>query len=76
MARGPAAVVPTQAALPDYDESGQLKIEPFKILAMRVVARDNQAATQVLVQWTHQDEADATWEFLEQFKKQHPEFQT
>ncbi|CAL1402649.1 unnamed protein product [Linum trigynum] len=70
------APVVTQPALPDYDNSGELKVEPLKIVARRLVAKNNRAATQLLVQWTHQAKENSTWEYLEEIQAKFPHFKT
>ncbi|CAN1179522.1 Transposon Tf2-9 polyprotein [Linum perenne] len=64
-----------QATLPDVDATGVLKLEPVAILARQFIKRNNIAVTQVLVQWSHQTEADAVWEDWETFKQAYPDFQ-
>lgn len=49
---------------------------PEKILARKMVKRQNRAVTQVLVKWVNQGEEEATWEFLYDLKKKFPNFET
>ncbi|CAN1174407.1 hypothetical protein LINPERHAP2_LOCUS31283 [Linum perenne] len=56
--------------------SGTMKVEPQAILARRFVKENNQAVTQVLVHWSHQSEADASWEDWTSFKAQFPNYQS
>ncbi|KAL0745542.1 hypothetical protein Bca101_101967 [Brassica carinata] len=48
---------------------------PEKILACKMVKRQNRAATQVLVKWESKGEEEATWEFLFYLKKKYPNFE-
>ncbi|CAL1413314.1 unnamed protein product [Linum trigynum] len=73
-ARGAQVLV--QPTLPEVDDAGTLKLEPTAVLARRVVERDNRTATQLLIQWSHQQEEDATWEFLDELKLKFLDFAT
>ena len=59
--------------LPVYSNTPAL--EPVAILARRMVKRENQPVTQVLVHWTNSFPEDATWEFLFDLQQKFPEFQ-
>lgn len=48
--------------------------EPARILKRKLVNRHGRAATKVLVQWTNEDEAEATWEFLFDLLQKYPTF--
>ncbi|CAN0860162.1 Transposon Tf2-6 polyprotein [Linum grandiflorum] len=65
-----------QATLPQLDEKGKMKLAPAAILARRFIKENNAAVTEVLIQWSHQTEADATWEKLTKLQEDYPEFQT
>ena len=56
------------------NDQGQLLIEPVAILDRRIAKKGNQAATQVLVQWSNSFPEDATWEFLHDLKQKFPTF--
>ncbi|CAL1371586.1 unnamed protein product [Linum trigynum] len=66
--------VPEVSSLPGVDEQGSLKLTPEAILARQCVQQGNQAVTQILVHWSHQSPADATWEDYRSFKLQFPSF--
>ena len=48
---------------------------PYKILARKMVKRQNKVAIQYLVQWTYQSEGQTTWVFADVFEKRYPQFQ-
>jgi len=48
----------------------------YKILARRVVKKQNRPAVQYLVQWDSQAEEQATWILADDFEKQYPDFPT
>lgn len=54
---------------------GQLMAEPVAILNWRMVKRNNQVVTQILVQWANLAPEDATWEDYSFITSQFPEFQ-
>lgn len=47
---------------PIVSDDGQLKLEPIAVLDRRIVERNNQAVTQVLISWANLDEEESTWE--------------
>ena len=49
--------------------------EPEFCLARKMVQRQGQAATMVLVQWKNQSEEEATWEYLFDMKRKFPTFE-
>ena len=55
-------------------DQGHLLLEPVAILDRRMVKRGNQAATQVLVQWSNSFPEDATWEFWHDLHQRFPTF--
>lgn len=54
--------------------SPRFLLQPRAIIDKRVVKRGNKAATQVLVHWDGLSLADASWEYLEDFKLRFPVF--
>ncbi|XP_026419776.1 uncharacterized protein LOC113315733 [Papaver somniferum] len=64
----------TQTTLPSLDSNGSMKVTPFKVLATKTVKKHQQLVEQILVNWTHSSEADATWEDNSVIKKQFPKF--
>ena len=48
--------------LPLINQEGELYIEPIAVLDRRIVPRNNQAVTQVLIQWSQMPVKEATWE--------------
>lgn len=49
--------------------------EPEFFLARKMVQRQGQAATMVLVQWKNQTAEEASWEYLFDMKKKYPLFE-
>ncbi|GKV41615.1 hypothetical protein SLEP1_g49122 [Rubroshorea leprosula] len=49
-------------------------LEPVAVLGRKMVKRGNQAATKVLVQWSHAYPEDATWEYLYDIQQRFPNF--
>ena len=47
---------------------------PHKILARKLVKRQNKAAVQFLVQWVGHSEATATWVYADVFEAKYPDF--
>lgn len=66
--------VPTTHHLPTATTDVLTK-QPEKILARKMVKRQNRAATQVLVKWINQGEEEASWEFLYDLQRQYPDFE-
>ena len=66
------ATTSNQLPLVLYDVS--LK-EPTFCLACKMVQRQGQAATMVLVQWSNQTAEEATWEYMFDMKKKFPAFE-
>ena len=64
----------SQSHLPLLDESGVIIKEPISIIDRRIRKRNNQAITEVLVQWRNTFPEDATWELWSTFQQQFPEF--
>lgn len=48
---------------------------PKKILARKMVKRQNRAAIKGLVKWVNQGKGEATWEFLYDLLKEFPTFE-
>ena len=67
-------VVLTSTQLPSVISDLLIK-EPAVILERKMVKRQGQAATMVLVQWTNESEAEATWEYLFDLQKKFPSFE-
>ncbi|KAL7145472.1 hypothetical protein ABFS83_07G086400 [Erythranthe nasuta] len=61
--------------LPPMTESGELLLTPVKLLARRMVKRNNAAIGQMLIQWAHLPEEEATWEDNEEILRKFPSFQ-
>ncbi|XP_019163484.1 PREDICTED: uncharacterized protein LOC109159828 [Ipomoea nil] len=59
---------------PVLDKDGQLLTEPVAVLGKRLVERNNQAVTQLLVQWANLPDSAATWEDYYHLKSQFPSF--
>lgn len=51
-------------------DEGQVRSEPETIQGRRLIKRNNQAVTQVLVKWENLHEEDATWEDYNTLKSQ------
>ncbi|XP_077242379.1 uncharacterized protein LOC143882872 [Tasmannia lanceolata] len=66
-------VVP-QTQLPQVDNEGHIQLEPVAILDCRLVNRNNQAITQVLVQWSNSFIEGETWEDFQAFSARFPDF--
>ncbi|KAL7124990.1 hypothetical protein ABFS83_14G085600 [Erythranthe nasuta] len=66
---------PVVAAFPPMTASGQYLLVPVKILERRLVKRNNAAVGQVLVQWAHLPEAEATWEDAAEILHRFPQLQ-
>ena len=64
----------TQSQLPLLDETGTLVKEPISILDRRMVKENNQAVTEVLVQWRNTFPEDSTWESLHTLQQLYPHF--
>jgi len=47
---------------------------PHKVLARRMVKRQNKAAVQFLVQWVGHSEETATWVYADVFEAKYPDF--
>lgn len=50
-------------------------LTPYKILARRMVKRQNKLDVQYLVQWIHHTKDQATWMFADVFESKYPAFQ-
>jgi len=49
-------------------------LKPHKILARKMVRRQNSVVVQYLVHWADQDESQATWGFADDFERKYPNF--
>lgn len=58
--------------LPEFDADGKVILTPTKILARRLVKRGNAAATELLLQWAHLPDDEATWEDSEFVQRRFP----
>lgn len=65
--------ITTQNQLPPIFYSGELHLNPEKILAWRIVKRGNHIITKILVKWHGCEEADATWEGYHQLQQRFPD---
>jgi len=70
--------LPAHPYIPDWLQHTRADaiLQPYKILARRVVKKQNKPAVQYLVQWTSQTEEHATWVFADTFERQYPDFPT
>lgn len=59
--------------LPEFNSDGKVILKPVKILARRLVKQGESPTTQLLVQWAHLPEAEATWKYLEDIRHRFPE---
>ena len=66
-------IVPNIAP-PEVNEDGQPLVYPAAILDKRILKRNNQAVTQLLVQWSNLAPEDATWEDYSFLVSQFPNF--
>lgn len=60
--------------LPLMDEEGQQMLIPVAVLEKRLVKKNNRAAGQWLIQWSHLPKEEATWEDAEEFMKKFPKY--
>ena len=67
-------VQPVSPQLPPTNAAGQFLVEPVKIVARRVIKRDNKPVPQILVQWSNLPPEQATWEDYEKIHQQFPNF--
>lgn len=58
--------------LPEFNDNGKVILQPMKVLARHLVKRGNSPTTQVLVQWAHLPEQEATSEFLDKVQLKYP----
>lgn len=65
---------PVQSTLPLEGHDGMIPKEPIRILNCRMVKRDNQVVTEVLVEWVNTFPKDATWEVLHELQQWYPAF--
>jgi hypothetical protein len=49
-------------------------LQPGALLDSRIIMRGNTPFSQVLIRWEGMDTADAIWEYQEEFKLAHPNF--
>ena len=63
-------VLPAHPYIPDWLRNTRVDatLQPYKILARRVVKRHNKPAVQYLIRWNSQIEEQATWIFEEDFE--------
>jgi len=68
--------LPHPPYIPDWLQWQDVAITkvPEKSLAQRLVKRQNQAATQLFVQWQGATNAQALWEFVDSFTALYPLF--
>ncbi|KAJ1380178.1 Chromo-like domain superfamily [Sesbania bispinosa] len=62
------------AALPPSITGTRLDLRPLNILGSRTLRKSHGTQLQVLVQWTDQTEAKATWEDSKEFRDSYPDF--
>lgn len=65
-------VTEVSPTLPDFDDDGKVLLQPVQILARRLVKKGKSPATQLLVQWAHLPETEATWEYLADVRQRYP----
>jgi hypothetical protein len=63
-----------QQHLPDITSTGEVRTQPAAILDCRLVKSHNRAAVEVLIQWAHLPQEDATWEPYDTIKERFPDF--
>ncbi|KAG8365007.1 hypothetical protein BUALT_Bualt18G0058200 [Buddleja alternifolia] len=63
-------------SLPILDEDGQLILKPVAILARRIAKKNNSAITQLLIQWSHLPESEATWDDYKDITTAFPELKS
>ena len=63
-----------QSQLPLLDDTGLIAKEPISILDRRMVKKQGQAVTEVLVQWRNTFPEDSTWEVFSLFQQNYPHF--
>ncbi|GMJ10448.1 hypothetical protein HRI_004714000 [Hibiscus trionum] len=68
------ANVVTSLNPPKMDDIGQLKVYPALVLDKRMVKRNNEAVTQLLIQWSNLRAENATWEDYTVLKSQFLKF--
>jgi len=68
--------IPHHPYIPEWMRglSSTSELTPHKILARRVVKRQNKPAVQYLVQWVDHPEESATWIFADVFEAKYPTF--
>lgn len=64
------------ASLPHFDDEGKVILHPIAILARRLVKRNNNPVPQLLIQWAHLPEQEATWEDYYTITQQFPHLQS
>jgi hypothetical protein len=64
----------SQQHLPDITSTGEVRALPGAILDRRIVKRHNRADVEVLIQWAHLPQEDATWEPYKTIKERFPDF--
>lgn len=62
------------SALPKLRVEGRFLVHPVKILDRKMVKKNNVAATQWLIQWSHAIPEDASWEDAASIMEQYPQF--
>jgi len=68
--------LPHQPYIPEWMRGvdAEPALIPYKILARRMVKRQNRPAVQYLIQWKHHTEEQATWMFADVFEAKYPTF--
>ncbi|KAK6146081.1 hypothetical protein DH2020_019950 [Rehmannia glutinosa] len=63
------------SSLPPFHSDGNIILHPVRILARRQVKRNNTDVPQLLIQWAHLPEVEATWEDYSTITQQFPQLQ-
>lgn len=58
--------------IPELDDTGKVLLIPVQILARRLVNRGGSPATELLIQWAHLPESEATWEDIAVIREKFP----
>jgi len=69
-------ILPDHPFIPEWQHATRAYalLNPYKILARRVVKKQNKPTIQYLVQWDSQAEDQATWVFADDFEQKYPNF--
>ncbi|KAJ3690878.1 hypothetical protein LUZ61_020042 [Rhynchospora tenuis] len=65
---------PVASQLPVFNPEQSNSVRPIAILGRRMIPRKNLPIPQILVQWDHQTDEEATWEDYEAIAKSFPDF--